>query len=455
MANSSSPSFISIVDYKRPFNIDVSSITEYFCSVLASDGSLDRGALRNGNLLFKNHFVHAIAISRRFIEITVTAKCRAQMKKAGNYQMKLILNSNRPADIIQATCECVAGHGPRAACKHLAALCFGLLDYDDKKLYDACTQRLQEWHQPTRRSTNPVPLSSIDFGCLQHDTTEQQTPQYAKFLKDYIYVSGAQRALHQLLIKYNQDLNIAASFFLSQQEPTSFIALPGRVVTQTSVSFDYSVDLSIVKHYYDNIHLSSTQISILEQATRGQSSCSQWHKERKFRISGTNVYSICVEKHHFQKLAKSILKDKDQDLSSIPAVRHGILNEEICRRRYVLEQTKNREKILFTDENKFELGGIFNRQNDHVYAPSRHDTDEHKGAKPTAKFPKNLMVWLAASKNGLSLPIIFEPGETLTHEKYVDIILPHARAECQRLLGDDFIYQQDNATSHKHKVSIA
>ncbi|CAF3428204.1 unnamed protein product [Rotaria socialis] len=87
MANSSSPSFISIVDYKRPFNIDVSSITEYFCSVLASDGSLDRGALRNGNLLFKNHFVHAIAISRRFIEITVTAKCRAQMKKAGNYQV--------------------------------------------------------------------------------------------------------------------------------------------------------------------------------------------------------------------------------------------------------------------------------------------------------------------------------------------------------------------------------
>ncbi|CAF4338416.1 unnamed protein product, partial [Rotaria magnacalcarata] len=57
-------------------------------------------------------------------------------------------------------------------------------------------------------------------------------------------------------------------------------------------------------------------------------------------IVGTNVYSICVEKHHFQKLAKSILRDKDQDLSSIPAVRHGILSEEICRRRYVLEQTK-------------------------------------------------------------------------------------------------------------------
>ena len=85
MATSSSS--LSIVDYKRPFNVDASSITEYFCSVLASDGRSDRGALRNGNLLFKNHFVHSIGVSRRFIEITITAKCRAQMKKAVTYEV--------------------------------------------------------------------------------------------------------------------------------------------------------------------------------------------------------------------------------------------------------------------------------------------------------------------------------------------------------------------------------
>lgn len=82
-----SSSSCSILDYRRPFNVDISSITEYFCSVLASDGSFDRGALRNGNLLFKNHFVHNITVSRRFIEITVVAKCRAQMKKALSYEV--------------------------------------------------------------------------------------------------------------------------------------------------------------------------------------------------------------------------------------------------------------------------------------------------------------------------------------------------------------------------------
>lgn len=65
------------------------------------------------------------------------------------------------------------------------------------------------------------------------------------------------------------------------------------------------------------------------------------------------------------------------------------------------------------------------------------------------------MVWLAASKNGLSVPIIFKPGETLTHENYIEIVLPHALSEGRRLLGDDFIYQQDNATPQKHKDSIA
>ena len=48
MSPSPSCDIISIVDYKRPFNVDWGSITEYFSSVLAADGNLDRGALKNG-----------------------------------------------------------------------------------------------------------------------------------------------------------------------------------------------------------------------------------------------------------------------------------------------------------------------------------------------------------------------------------------------------------------------
>lgn len=86
---STSPSItpISIINYKRPFNIDLGSITEYFCSVLASDGNHDRGALKNGNLLFKDHFVHSINIYKQYTKRTISGKCRAQMKKATTYQV--------------------------------------------------------------------------------------------------------------------------------------------------------------------------------------------------------------------------------------------------------------------------------------------------------------------------------------------------------------------------------
>jgi hypothetical protein len=112
-------------------------------------------------------------------------------------------------------------------------------------------------------------------------------------------------------------------------------------------------------------------------------------------------------------------------------------------------------RILFTDEKYFSMEGVFNRQNERVYCNNRYEANENGGIRRRAKFPKRIMVWLGASKNGLTRPIIFKPGETLTHENYIKIVLPHAKAEGRRLLGDDFIYQQDNATPHTHKESLA
>ena len=90
MLFSSKLDIVSIIDYKRPFNVDLSSITEYFSSVLASDGNLDRGALKNGSLLFKDHFLQNITIAREFTKRTISAKCRAQMKKSTVYEVRVI-----------------------------------------------------------------------------------------------------------------------------------------------------------------------------------------------------------------------------------------------------------------------------------------------------------------------------------------------------------------------------
>jgi len=95
MTSSSTSSSTSIIDYRRAFNVDIGSITEYFSTVLASNGELNRGALRNGNLLFQDYFLHNIAISRQYFKLTITAKCRAQMKKSKTYEVIYFNNSKR------------------------------------------------------------------------------------------------------------------------------------------------------------------------------------------------------------------------------------------------------------------------------------------------------------------------------------------------------------------------
>ena len=62
---------------------------------------------------------------------------------------------------------------------------------------------------------------------------------------------------------------------------------------------------------------------------------------------------------------------------------------------------------------------------------------------------------MGASRNGLTSPIIFKPDGTLSHENYIEIILPHAHSEGERLLGDDVIFQQDHTTSHTHRELLA
>jgi len=103
--------------------------------------------------------------------------------------------------------------------------------------------------------------------------------------------------------------------------------------------------------------------------------------------------------------------------------------------------------VLFSDEKKFDLNGAYNKQNDRIYASSRQEADENGGVHRKTKFPKKVMVWLGACYNGVTRPVIIEEG-TVNHEVYIQQILPIALEDGKKLIGDEFTFQQDGATSH-------
>ncbi|CAF5072708.1 unnamed protein product, partial [Rotaria magnacalcarata] len=51
-------------------------------------------------------------------------------------------------------------------------------------------------------------------------------------------------------------------------------------------------------------------------------------------------------------------------------------------------------KILFSDEKMFDIDGVYNSQNDRIWAVNRSEVDIKAGTRQKRKFPQKVMVWL-------------------------------------------------------------
>ena len=116
---------------------------------------------------------------------------------------------------------------------------------------------------------------------------------------------------------------------------------------------------------------------------------------------------------------------------------------------YTKEHTK---KWLFTDEKYFDLDGVYNVQNDRIWAASREEADEQGGVHEKTKFPVKVMVWLGVCAEGLTAPVIMEKG-TMDSERYINEVLPIALKCGDKMLGKHWTYQQDGVKPHTHHLT--
>ena len=114
-------------------------------------------------------------------------------------------------------------------------------------------------------------------------------------------------------------------------------------------------------------------------------------------------------------------------------VRHNFRKEDTLR-------------ILFSDEKMFDLDGMYNAQNDRIWAVNR-EADKRGDVQQKRKFPQKVMVWLGACSMGLTPLIILDEG-TMDHRRYIDEILPVALKYGNEGFGDNWTFQQDGAKPH-------
>ena len=67
-------------------------------------------------------------------------------------------------------------------------------------------------------------------------------------------------------------------------------------------------------------------------------------------------------------------------------------------------------KILFSDKKMFDIDGVYNLQNDRIWAVIRQEADKADGKKQKRKFSEKVMVWLGVS------PLVILGTESMNHE---------------------------------------
>jgi inhibitor of nuclear factor kappa-B kinase subunit alpha len=119
------------------------------------------------------------------------------------------------------------------------------------------------------------------------------------------------------------------------------------------------------------------------------------------------------------------------------------------RTNFRKEHTMN---ILFSDEKMFDIDGVYNSQNERIWAVNRAEADIKGGVRQKRKFPQKVMVWLGVCFKGVSPLVIFESG-TVDHDRYIKEVLSVALKYGNDMFGNDWTFQQDGAKPHIHAKS--
>jgi hypothetical protein len=155
-------------------NIDEVKIESYivYRQSLDKQQNKDVSAFNNGKRLLE-HCIEALSLyedatnQRTFF----TGLVHAEYKSRVSYAVKFLLRSS--GEIAFSSCECAAGQGPNATCKHIVALCLVVAEFNRTgtlHTLKACTEELQSFHRPKKFfKGNPIPSYKMGKGLGKYD----------------------------------------------------------------------------------------------------------------------------------------------------------------------------------------------------------------------------------------------------------------------------------------------
>jgi len=242
------------------------------------------GRCEESSKLYDNGYVVYLRASMNTTATHVRGQCRAEMKKGTAYMVDVRVAQDGHID--EAQCECAAGVGPHAVCKHVVAILFAVHDFsvnNKLNLHLTCTQKLQTFHKSKPFLASPVKASHLN---ICHSNTNNNNLRYDPRPADCRNAPQYSSYVRNTVINYRGLLG--GSVPLAQlYEPANRYAIEH--------DHDYSSDtLSEIFLKEVNVtHITPSSVSKIETETRGQAANQKWHMERCLRLHASKFGAVC------------------------------------------------------------------------------------------------------------------------------------------------------------------
>ena len=216
--------------------------------------------------------------------------------------------------IDEVQCECAAGKGPTAHCKHVYVVCEGLKDFILTKTVltrDTCTSRLQSFHQPSKKYTgSPIKAKNL---FLKRPIDKKKLinfdPRPKKFRKNKNYLC------------YFRNKCISFAALVKETMPVLQIYKPANIL---GFYHDHDYEkLHPAIIFLKNLNLldiDPIKRMEIEVSTRGQCNNKEWIYQRSLRINSSSFGQI-LQATNYESLVHDLLYPRD--ISHTLPVRHG------------------------------------------------------------------------------------------------------------------------------------
>ncbi|KAL5019069.1 hypothetical protein ScPMuIL_004791 [Solemya velum] len=255
----------------------------------------DKKLEANARNLYSDRFIKFIRLAISDSLFYVGSQCMAEMKKTVSYKIDAVVDMD--GSIIETQCECAAGMGPNAHCKHVCAVLFALYQFSQHgniMTEQTCTQRLQTFHHCKAYMGSPIKAGEIPLynKCNMDVRYDPRPPEYRN-------TSGYNDYFRNLCLNYPR----VNRFPIAQVFPpaNTYAAAEDHDYSKLSQADIWLEQTNILK-------ISPRDIALIEYGTRGQSSNEVWFSERCKRITSSLFGRICkaTSRTDFPNLACSL-----------------------------------------------------------------------------------------------------------------------------------------------------